>query len=238
MVFNESCLDTMARLSEDSVDVVITSPPYNMNLRVRNNKHCSRQITKEFSTKYNGFTDNLAMDEYFRFHKEVLDRLLEISPLVFYNVQLVTGNKQAVFKLFGEFSQKIKDVIIWDKLNAQPAMQFGVLNSQYEMIIIFDKHNAISRQFKDALFERGTLSNVWYIKRQRVKSDVYHGATFSEELVEKILTNFVSKGSKVYDPFAGTGTTGVVAKRLGYEFIGSEIVSSYADLANKRIGVV
>ena len=58
-IFNESCLNTLARLSDDSVDLVITSPPYNMNLRIRNGEYCSRQITKEFSTKYEGFSDNL-----------------------------------------------------------------------------------------------------------------------------------------------------------------------------------
>lgn len=215
MVYNESCLITMARLEPNSVDVVITSPPYNMNLRVRNGTYCSRQIVEEFSTKYDGFNDNLPMHAYFNFHKNVLARLLEISPLIFYNVQLVTGNKRAVLKLLGEFNEQIKEIIIWDKVNAQPAMQF-----------------------KNALFERGTLSNVWQIKRQRVRSDTYHGATFPEKLVETILTNFVRPGGKVYGPFAGIGTTGVVAKRLGYEFIGSEIVSSYADLANKRISEV
>lgn len=238
MVYNESCLITMDRLEPNSVDVVITSPPYNMNLRVRNGTYCSRQIVEEFSTKYDGFNDNLPMHAYFNFHKNVLDRLLEISPLIFYNVQLVTGNKRAVLKLLGEFNEQIKEIIIWDKVNAQPAMQFGVLNSQFELIIVFDKHNAINRQFKNALFERGTLSNVWQIKRQRVKSDTYHGATFPEKLVETILTNFVRTGGKVYDPFVGIGTTGVVAKRLGYEFIGSEIVSDYADEANRRISEV
>ena len=61
-VFNESCLDTMKRIPDDFVDVVITSPPYNMNLRIRNGEYCSRQIVKEISTKYEDFPDNLPID--------------------------------------------------------------------------------------------------------------------------------------------------------------------------------
>lgn len=67
-VVNEDCMATMGRLPDDSVDLVITSPPYNMNLRIRNGAYCSRQITKEFSTKYEGFADNLPIDEFYRFH--------------------------------------------------------------------------------------------------------------------------------------------------------------------------
>lgn len=46
------CLDHMKTIQDKSCDLAITSPPYNMNLRVRNGKHCSRQIVKEISTKY------------------------------------------------------------------------------------------------------------------------------------------------------------------------------------------
>ncbi len=106
-IFNEDCLQTLARLSVDSVDLVITSPPYNMNLRIRNGAYCSRQITKEFSTKYDGFSDNLPIAEYYELHASVLRELLRVSPTVFYNVQIVTGSKRAIFKLLGGFSEYV-----------------------------------------------------------------------------------------------------------------------------------
>ena len=71
-IFNESCIDTMKRIPDASVDLVITSPPYNMNLRIRKGEYCSRQIVKEISTKYDGFADNMPIDEYYKFHREVL----------------------------------------------------------------------------------------------------------------------------------------------------------------------
>mgnify|MGYP001443899180 CR=1 FL=1 len=67
-IYNEDCQATIKRFKNKSVDLVITSPPYNMNLRIRNGKYCSRQIVKEFSTKYDGFSDNLPIDEFFKLH--------------------------------------------------------------------------------------------------------------------------------------------------------------------------
>lgn len=233
-IFNESCLNTLARMSYDSVDLVITSPPYNMNLRIRDGKYCSRQITKEFSTKYDGFSDNMPIAEYFEFHLKVIKELLRVAPVVFYNVQIVTGSKRAVFKLLGKLNEYVKDIIVWDKENAQPAMSEGVLNRQYELIIVFAKRDAISRKFNYCNFERGTLNDVWRIKRGKKVTNL-HGATFPEELVEKILTNFSRERDVVYDPLMGTGTTAVVCKKMNRRFIGSEIVSSYVEVAKERL---
>ena len=70
---------TLGKMENDSVDLVITSPPYNMNLRIRKGEYCSRQIVKEISTKYADFDDNMPIDEYNKFHSEVLSELLRTS---------------------------------------------------------------------------------------------------------------------------------------------------------------
>lgn len=238
-IFNENCIDTLNRMEDDTVDLVITSPPYNMNLRIRNGKYCSRQInppTKEFTTKYKGFNNNLPIDEFYEFHLNVLKELLRVSPIVFYNIQVVTGSKRAFFKIIGELNEYLKDIIVWDKGHAQPAMGEGILNRQTELILVFDKNNAISRKFDKNNFERGTLNDIWLIKRGAKSKELKnHSAIFPEALVEKILINFSNEGDMVYDPFTGSGTTGVVARKLNRKFIGSEILKEYADLARKRI---
>ena len=90
-IYNENCLDTLSRLQDKSVDLVLTSPPYNMNLRIRNGKYCSRQIIKEeFSTKYQDFPDNMPIDEYYQLHKKILLELIRVSHITFYNIQIVT----------------------------------------------------------------------------------------------------------------------------------------------------
>ena len=95
-IYQEDCLSTLKKMKDDSVDVVITSPPYNMNLRIRNGKYCSRQIVKEISTKYTEFSDNLPIEEYNDFHTNVLKELLRVSDLIFYNIQIVTGSKRSI----------------------------------------------------------------------------------------------------------------------------------------------
>ena len=238
-IYNESCLDTLKKIPNNFVDVVITSPPYNMNLRIRKGEYCSRQIVKEISTKYEGFADNLPIEEYNKFHSEVLRELLRVSNLVFYNVQIVTGSKRSIFKMIGDFSQNLKDIIIWDKGYAEPAIQEQVLNRQSELILVFEKDYPISRQFKSAVFKRGTLGDVWKIGRDRKKErGQNHGAVFPEELIKTIIENFSKKNDVIYDPFLGTGTTAVVAKKLERKYLGSELLKTYYNISKKRLNGV
>ncbi len=135
----------------------------------------------------------------------------------------------------GYFSENIKEFIIWDKINAEPAIGNGVLNSRFEVIIVFSsKENAITRQFKNANFCRGTLQNLWQIKRGK-KIDGSHGAVFPLDLAETIVKNFSNEGDAVLDPFMGTGTTGVACKKYNRNFIGIEVDKNYFDISNKRI---
>ena len=228
------CLERMKEIESGSVDLVVTSPPYNMNLRIRNGKYCSRQIVKEISTKYKSFNDNLPMEDYFEFNKSVINELLRVSDLVFYNVQFLTGNKPALFKLLGEFHSKVKEFIIWDKVNAQPAIGNNVLNSQFEVLIVFQNSKPESRSFSTGKFDRGTLSNVWNIKRGK-KYSKDHGASFPVELASKIISNFSDPDAVVLDPFLGVGASGVAAKELGRRFIGIEIDEEYFEIAKSRI---
>ena len=228
------CLERIKEIPDGSVDMVLTSPPYNMNLRIRNGKYCSRQIVKEISTKYKDFTDNLPMDDYFMFNKTVIDECLRVADLVFYNVQFLTGNKPALFKLIGAFHENIKEFIIWDKVNAQPAIGQNIMNSQFEVVLVLQKSCPESRAFKTAQFERGKLTNLWSIKRG-AKPTGTHGAVFPLELANKIIGNFTTPDSTILDPFMGTGTTGVACKNLSRNFIGIELDKEYFEIARKRI---
>lgn len=234
-IYQEDCLSTLKKMKDDSVDLVITSPPYNMNLRIIKGAHCSRQIVKEISTKYTEFPDNLPIDEYNKLHSNILRELLRVSDLIFYNIQIVTGSKRSIFKMIGDFADNLKEIIVWDKGNGQPAMQHQVLNRRTELILVFEKNYPISRQFRNrGKFKRGTLDDIWKIKRERSRGQD-HGAVFPQELVSKILENFSEEGDVVYDPFMGTGTTAVVAKKLNRNFIGSEISQKYISLAKERL---
>ena len=240
-IYNESCLETLKKIPDNFIDLVITSPPYNMNLRIRKGEYCSRQIVKEISTKYEGFADNMPIDDYYEFHSEVLRELLRVSNLVFYIVQVVTGSKRSIFKMIGEFSDNLKDIIIWDKKYAEPAIQKQVMNRRTEFILVFENDYPISRQFRSAPFKRGSLNDIWQIDRNRnngKSNDKSHGATFPEKLVATIIENFSKKGDKIYDPFLGTGTTAIVAKKMKRKFIGSEILKDYCKIAKRKLNEV
>ncbi len=233
-LYNTDCLEQMQKMPTKSVELVLTSPPYNMNLRIRNGQYCSRQIVEEFTTKYKNFSDNLTIYEYFEWQKNVINECLRVSNLVFYNIQILTGNKPAVYRLMGHFHEHIKEMIIWDKKNAQPAMGHGVLNSQFELILVLTEDRPEARSFYESCnFDRGTLSNIWKI--QRAKKQKNHGAVFPVELAEKVIKNFTKKHQTVLDPFMGTGTTGVACKNLERQFVGIELSKDYFEQAQSRI---
>jgi site-specific DNA-methyltransferase (adenine-specific)/modification methylase len=112
-----------------------------------------------------------------------------------------------------------------------------VLNRRTELILVFDKNNGISRQFEKANFERGTLDDLWLIKRGKKVIDG-HSAVFPEELVKTIIDNFSTEGDLIYDPFMGTGTTAIVAKKLKRNYLGSELTEKYFKVINERLQVL
>ena len=185
------CLEGLKLLSDNSVDLVVTSPPYNMRTRIRNGEYTTREKSEHFSKKYAHFSDDLSIEEYYDFHKNVLKELLRVSKCVLWNYQIVTGSKEAVFKLIGDFSDKIKDIIIWEK-TGQPAMHEQVLNSCYEFIIVFENDDKKGRCISNAQFKRGTMNNVLkgYKKNNNIKG---HGACFPVELVKDFGKRFVGE---------------------------------------------
>lgn len=233
-IYNEDCLKTMKRMSNGAVDMVLTSPPYNMNLRVRNNEYVSRQIVQEFSTKYSGFSDNLPIEEFYATHHAILKELLRVSKTVLYNFQVVTGSKEAFFRIIGSYAEAIKDIIVWDKGEGQPSMAPQVMNASHELILVMEGSGKKGRQIQNATFERGTLSNIWREGRGgNGASD--HGAVFPLSLAKKAILNFTDQSGVVYDPFMGTGTTARAAKDLGRHYIGSEISEEYCQIAEQRL---
>ena len=227
------CLELMKDIPDNSVDLVVTSPPYNMRTRVCKGKYTTREKAEHFSKKYEHFDDALSINDYFTFHCGVIDELLRVSDTVLLNIQIVTGSKEAWFKIIGKYALNIKDIVVWDKGHGQPAMHSGILNRATELIIILESNPQAGRFLRNATFDRGTLSDIWRIGREgkRVKG---HGAVFPEKLVELIIDNF--KSDIVLDPFMGSGTTGKIAKLKNRNFIGIEKVPEYFEIAKERIG--
>ena len=233
-VIQGDCLEVMKGIPDKSVDMIFTSPPYNMRTRIRNGKYTTREKSEHFSKKYKYFDDALPIDEFYLFHKNCIIEMLRISKIVIYNFQIVTGSKEAFLKIVGDFNKDIKDIIIWDKGFGQPAMHEKVLNSSYEMLLVMEDDKKCGRVIQNSTFKRGELQNILRIGRGKKISDI-HSACFPEELAETIIKNFSKENDIVLDPFAGSGTTLKMAKKNNRNYIGIEIAPEYIDIINKRL---
>ena len=161
-IYNADALEWMRSLPDGCVDACLTSPPYNFCLRVLGDKYVPRSKNErnfggDVTNKYsNGLGDSLGMDEYFEWQSACIEQMMRISTgVVFYNIQIVSGNKPAVLRLLGRFADIVRDVLVWDKCAAEPAALPNVLNSEYELVVAFDHGNCKARQFRVFNAERG-----------------------------------------------------------------------------------
>jgi len=233
-IIQGDCLEVMKEIPDKSIDLIFTSPPYNMRTRIRKGKYTTREKSEHFSKKYKHFGDDLPIDEFYLFHKSCITEMLRIARIVIYNFQIVTGSKEAFFKIIGDFNKDLKDIIIWDKGFGQPAMHEKVLNSSYEMLLIMEDDKKAGRVIQNATFKRGEMQNILRIGRGRKVSDI-HSAVFPEKLAEEIIKNFSNEGDTILDPFAGSGTTGVACKNLNRNYILIEKEPKYVEIIKKRL---
>ena len=236
-VIQGECLEVMKDIPDKSIGLIFTSPPYNMRTRIRNGKYTTREKSEHFSKKYKHFNDALSIEDFYNFHSKAIKEMLRISKVVVYNFQIVTGSKEAFFKIIGDFNKDIKDIIVWDKGHGQPAMHGNVLNSCYEMLLILEDDKKAGRVISNSTFKRGEMQNILRIGRGKKISDI-HSAIFPIELAENIITNFSNENDTVLDPFAGSGTTGVACKNLNRNYILIEKKPEYVKICNDRLGII
>lgn len=223
-IYCEDCLDTMSRMTDDFIDLTVTSPPYN--------------ISTDRIYKYNGvYSDDLSDSDYFNSQKEIITELIRVNRnYIFYNIQLVSGNKISLFNLIAYFKNQLKDVLIWDKYHGEPAISEKVMNSSFEFILVFTKNKPDTRYFDYSFFKRGSFENVIRHNKNTTKIEG-HKAVFPGYIPGILIKYFSKKNDLIYDPFIGSGTTGKMAYLLNRNWIGSEISQEYVDMANKRIEV-
>ena len=218
------CLEFMKLMPDNSFSCVLTSPPYNFGNKGMNGD----------GAKYEEYQDNLSQDEYFNWQKKVIEESMRVSDVVFYNIQMLSNNKQALFRLIGNFYDKIKEVMVWDKITAEPAIADGVLNSQFEFVFVFS-NKTNNRRFYTFNAGRGTLTNVLKVPKNVNNITDSHSAIFPLDLPTFFIKNFTNENDIVYDPFLGSGSTALAAKQLKRRFVGTDISESYCEIAEQRI---
>ena len=225
-IFHGDCREILPQLTE-KVDLTITSPPYNTG-----NKSLGYHPRSSTGDKfYDVYDDAMTTDEWREWCSQMMQETLRVSEYAFWNLQMLSANKSAILHLIWEYEQNLKDVFIWQK-QAVAQIVGGVMAKGYELVLMLGHDN--SMKFRAELFpENGYVPNIqtWY------KSEFFkeHHATFPVELPQYFITHFCPIDGTVLDPFLGSGTTAVAAKRLGRKCIGIEISEKYCEIAVNRL---
>ncbi len=223
------CLETMKKMPSNSIDLVVTSPPYNLKNSTGNGMKDGRGGKWAGAALVNGYShhdDNMPHEKYVKWQRECLAemfRLLKDDGAIFYNhkwrVQdgLLQDRQDIVSGL------PVRQIIIWRR---KGGINFnaGYFLPTYEVIYLIAKPN-----FKLAP-KANAFGDVWEFT-QEMKNE--HPAPFPVALIDRIVGS--TTGKVVLDPFMGSGTTAIVAMGLNRDFIGLEISPDYCELAEKRI---
>jgi DNA modification methylase len=260
-LYNEDCLLTMSRMESESVDLTLTSPPYD-DLRTYN-KHISGN-----KTEFNGYSfpfEQIAK-ELFRITKKGGVLVWVVGDATNKGSETGTSFRQALFLKDCGFD--LYDTMIYQKTGT-PFPQKTRYNQTFEYMFVFSKgkpnqfnpimkKNATagavrhSRKFRNTdgemvaafngkpINEYGIENNIWLIKNGMNKSTkdevaFKHPAIFPEELALKHIITWTKENDLVYDPFMGSGTTAKLAIQLGRNWIGSELDEEYSKICLERI---
>lgn len=223
-------IEIMSQMPDQSVDLVVTSPPYNLNIRKTfgNTENWKGKWNKSKlqSEGYDTHSDYMPEDKYIAWQQNILKecfRVIKEDGAILYN------HKWRVQK--GLYQQRmeiieglpLRQIIIWAKSGGINFADTHLLPT-YEVIYLIAKP-----KFKLA---KGTnkYGDVWKI-HQEVKS--WHPAPFPLELAKRCCE--LTPGDLILDPFMGSGTTAIAAKQLGKNYIGIDISQSYCEKAEERI---
>ena len=202
------CLEVMKELSVDSVDAVITDPPY------------TRPTVSSFGRKVVKRLSDLAIQEFYFAHiKAVWERLLRPTAPVL--VFCDDAYYAVLFALFYEWQQT--NLLIWDKGRIGMGNPF---RRKHELIFYANRGSLSPNA------EAGTHIPT-ILKATLTKN--FHAAEKPLSLVTLLVKGLTQQGDTVLDSFLGSGTTGVACVQTGRKFIGIEIEPKYFDIAVKRI---
>jgi len=220
------CLLTLSKTEDKFFDMTITSPPYN--------------VGGGSSEKYvGGYEDKRSDEEYFSWLCRIIDELLRTNKKhIFFNIQMLSNNKDVVMELMYKYKHNLKDIIIWNKRQGIPNGG-GVMSSMFEFIFIFSNVTPRTRQFYDANIVGGFFNviNGRSAAHENNYSDI-HKATMPLYIPMTILQKFGQEGEIIYDPFGGTGTTAVASIKSKRNWVLSEINPQYVKVINDRLNNV
>lgn len=226
-------LNEMKLIESNSVDCIVTSPPYNKKGLMGGKKKLGNQIWKKFNIDYSSYDDNLPESDYCDWMVEVLDemyRIIKPNGSIFFNHKPRRHNNKVFLPTDFIYKSKldIYQLIIWNRMSS-PNIRKDVLLPCTEHIYWLSKGKP--KTYKESL-NKDFHSEIWTINPNRGSQ---HPAPFPEKLVENCLLLTTEVGDLVLDPFLGSGTTSKVAKKLERDVIGIELDENYYKIAVDRL---
>lgn len=224
-----SAVDVLSKLPASSVDLVVTSPPYNLKNSTGNGMKDGRGGKWKNASLINGYSDHddcMPHDEYVAWQRKCLTeafRVIKNDGAIFYNHKwrVQAGLLQDRQDIVAGFP--VRQIIIWRRkggINFNP----GYFLPTYEVIYLIAKP-----EFKLAE-KANSYGDVWEFTQDM---DNPHPAPFPVDLIERIVSS--TRAKIVLDPFMGSGTTAIAARNQGRDFIGIDISPQYCEMAQKRL---
>lgn len=211
-------------LESESIDLIATDPPYLIDYKtnyIKNRKvqEGTKMVDHDrISSIENDSNPQLIVDIIPELYRVLKD---DSALYMFCSMDKVDFFKQEVEKYFN-----LKNIIIWVKNNWTAGDLKAQYGKQYEMILYANKGRR--------LINGKRLTDVWNFDRISGKKQVHQNEK-PLDLMEQIIIKSSNEGDIVLDPFAGSGTTLVAAKRLGRQYIGYEIDKKYIELCNNKL---
>lgn len=236
-------LAVLKGLEDDMADLVITSPPYNTS-------RVSGSI-EDHMDRYVDFRDDMPNEDYVKWTCNMFDELekkIKVNGTIIYNISYGSENPEAMWLaiagIMRETNFTVADHITWKKSSALPNNTSpNKLTRITESVFVFvrkDEYKTYKSNKKvKSVSKKG--QNYYHNATNFIEAKNNDGATkfnkatYSSELVVKLLDLYGTDGGLVLDPFSGTGTTSVGADLWGMNSIGIELSKEQVDYAKVRI---
>ena len=230
-VYNVDAMVLLKAMPSETVDLIVTSPPYNMRTNINGAEPCSKSKSNWgrsglLSQGYENFGDDLPHEEYILWQRSILTecmRVLNDAGAMFYvHKWRIQGGlldmRSAIIEGF-----PVRQVIIWNRGSSNNHNR-AFFAPHYEVIYLIAKTDFYINQ------NATKYGDVWNILPE---TNNPHPAPFPVTLAERCILSTTAQ--LVVDPFAGSGTTLVAAQRLRRRYIGSDISPAYCELARRRL---
>ena len=235
-IYNIDVMDGLKLLDDNSIDLIITSPPYNkagFNGIAKRTKHCIWNKTIDYGGDIN--VDNMNEEDYEQWQIDILNecfRVLKNDGSMFYNHKLRVKKNKASFPL--EWINKSKfifrQLITWDRSSSVNLDKCRYIPcTEYIFWLIKQQKNPRFKRMDNTLFP----TEVWKFAPDKKNS---HPAPFPIELPDNIIPN-VAQNEKiiVLDPFMGSGTVAKSAIKFNCDYLGFEKDNGYCNKSNEEL---